>query len=87
MKTIHKYELCDDHTFKLMTPQIFKPLHVGIQDGKYYLWAEVDAFGKTLWECVKKHLDIHWIRVLVSSNYITVPDDFQLDPYNPHWPF
>ena len=41
MKTIHKYEISDKYTFRLETPRDFKPLKVGIQNGRYYLWAEV----------------------------------------------
>ena len=42
---------------------------------------------ETLWDCIEKHLDIHWIRTLASSGYIVPPEDFELYPYNPHWPF
>ena len=58
MKTIYKYEIFDEYTFRLETPRDFKPLKVGIQNGRYYLWAEVlprddpDEYFKRIFFCV-----------------------------------
>ena len=58
MKTIYKYEIFDKYTFRLETPRDFKPLKVGIQNGCYYLWAEVlprdntDEYFERIFFCV-----------------------------------
>ena len=44
---IRKYELSFDETFKIETPRHFKPIHVGKQDGKMYVWAEIDTNSET----------------------------------------
>ena len=44
---IREFELSVEKTFKMETPRHFKPIHVGEQDGKLYVWAEVDTNSET----------------------------------------
>ena len=43
MITIYKYELIVEETFKIRTPRCFRPVHIGEQNGKIYVWAEVNT--------------------------------------------
>ena len=44
MITIYKYELRIEHTFKIEIPRgCFRPIHIGEQNGKIYMWAEVNT--------------------------------------------
>ena len=68
MKKIYKYELSFDNYFELYLPQYVKPLHVGVQNGKPMLWAEVDPDNTTI------KYEIHCIKdydeVLAGPEYI-----------------
>ena len=55
MRIIYKYELLIENEFEIETPRIFKPIHVGEQNGKIYVWAEVDPNSMTfnrIFHCV-----------------------------------
>lgn len=48
MKTIHKYVLDVVDELDIATPEAFKVIHVGEQNGRLCLWAEVDTSTRTV---------------------------------------
>jgi hypothetical protein len=46
VNAIWKFELDVDAEQTIETPQVWEPLHVGYQDNRLVLWAEVDSRSK-----------------------------------------
>lgn len=78
MKVIFKYPLNEQRTARL--PHGAKVLHVNSQDGKYFVWAEVDSAEQTLFDrkfliygtghAHQEKVDQFYINTFFSGNYI-----------------
>ena len=45
---IYKYKLHEKHTFQIKMPLEMEPLHIGLQDGEIFLWANVNLDSPTV---------------------------------------
>ena len=54
--TIWKYELEYENDQTIQTPRLWKPLHIGMQNGAICLWAEVDSEDSDI---VERRISVH----------------------------